>query len=71
VAVDRALGHEEPHPDLFLSPPLANHLMPYNTAVGAIGEISLTLWLLVVGVNVQGWKRQAADGSKPMAKVSA
>jgi len=44
----------------FLSPPLANHLSPYNLAVGALAELSLTLWLLVMGVNVQRWKEQAS-----------
>lgn len=49
----------------FLSPPLANSLAPYNMMPGAIGELSLTLWLLVKGVNVQRWKEQvsAAAGS--------
>jgi hypothetical protein len=44
----------------FLSPPLANYLHPYNLAPGILGEGSLTLWLLVVGVNVQRWKEQAS-----------
>lgn len=44
----------------FLSPPLANNLSPYNLAPGILGEASLTLWLLVVGVNVQRWKEQAS-----------
>ena len=43
----------------FLSPPLANYLSPYNLAPGLLGEGSLTLWLLVIGVNVQRWKEQA------------
>ncbi len=44
----------------FLSTPLANHLSPYNLAAGVIGEASLMLWLLVMGVNVQRWKEQAS-----------
>ncbi len=44
----------------FLSPPLADYLSPYNLAVGALAELSLTLWLLVMGVNVQRWKEQAS-----------
>ena len=44
----------------FLSPPLANYLSPYNLAVGALAELSLTLWCLVMGVNVQRWKDQAS-----------
>jgi len=43
----------------FLSPPLANYLAPYNLVPGILGEGSLTLWLLVIGVNVQRWKDQA------------
>jgi hypothetical protein len=44
----------------FLSPPLANYLSPYNLAPGILGEGSLTLWLLVMGVNAQRWKEQAS-----------
>ena len=44
----------------FLSSPLANYLSPYNLAPGILGEGALTLWLLVVGVNVQRWKEQAS-----------
>lgn len=43
----------------FLSPPLANYLRPYVLLPGIIGEASLTLWLLVKGVNVQRWQEQA------------
>lgn len=43
----------------FLWPPLANHLSPYNLAAGVLGEGSLTLWLLVMGVKVERWKEQA------------
>jgi hypothetical protein len=44
----------------FLSPPLANSLAPFNMLPGAIGELSLSLWLLVKGVNVPRWKEQAS-----------
>jgi len=44
----------------FLAPPLANHLFPYNLAPGILGEGALTLWLLVMGVNVQRWREQAS-----------
>jgi len=44
----------------FLSPPLANHLSPYNLVLGFLAELSLCLWLLVRGVNVQRWKQQAS-----------
>jgi len=43
-----------------LWPPLANYLSPYNMIPGLLGEGSLTLWLLVMGVNVQRWKEQAS-----------
>jgi hypothetical protein len=43
----------------FLSPPLAAYLSPYNLAPAALGEGSLMLWLLVVGVNPRLWKEQA------------
>lgn len=44
----------------FLFPPLAESLAPYNMMPGGLGEISLTLWLLVKGVNVQRWNEQAS-----------
>jgi len=43
----------------FLAPPLAKYLYPYILAPGLLGEGSLTLWLLVIGVNAQRWKEQA------------
>jgi hypothetical protein len=59
----------------FLSLPLANYLSPYNMAAGLLGEGSVMLWLLGMGVNVQRWKEQAGvareqrslarDGSTP------
>jgi hypothetical protein len=44
----------------FLWLPLAQYLSPYNQAFAGIGELSLTLWLLVMGVNEQRWKEQAS-----------
>jgi hypothetical protein len=44
----------------FLYPPLAALLSPYNLVPAALGELSLMLWLLVMGVNVPRWKEQAA-----------
>lgn len=43
----------------FLSPPLAKHRSPYNLALGLLGQESVMLWLLVMGVSVQKWKEQA------------
>jgi hypothetical protein len=42
----------------YLFPALTHHLSPYILAVG-LGEVSLTLWLLLAGVNSQRWKEQA------------
>jgi Domain of unknown function (DUF4386) len=44
----------------YLSNPLVNHLSPYNLAFGLLGDVSVFLWLLVMGVNVQRWKEQAS-----------
>ena len=44
---------------IFLSP-LANHLYTYLKALGFLAELSLCLWLLVKGVDVQRWKEQAS-----------
>ncbi len=47
---------------LFLSPPMAKQLFPYVIApAGALGELSLILWLVVMGVNTQRWKERASD----------
>jgi len=43
----------------YLSPPLVNYLSPYNLICAIVPELSLILWLLVRGVNVQRWKYQA------------
>jgi hypothetical protein len=48
----------------FLSPPSANHLSPYIFAPGILGEGSLTLWLLVMGVNDQRWKEQTGTAAE-------
>jgi len=42
-----------------LYPPLASSLRPYNLALALLGEGSLTLWLLAMGVNVERWMEQA------------
>jgi hypothetical protein len=43
----------------WLSNPLVKHLSPYNLAVGALAELSVFLWLLVMGLNVQRWNELA------------
>ena len=45
---------------LILSPAVANRLFPAILVPAFIGEVSLCLWLLVKGVNVQRWKEQAS-----------
>jgi hypothetical protein len=40
-------------------PALAKSLAPWNMLPGIIGETTLTLWLLVKGVNVPKWKEQS------------
>jgi hypothetical protein len=42
-----------------LYPPLEHALSLYPQVPGLLGEGSLTLWLLVVGVNAERWKKQA------------
>lgn len=43
----------------FLAPAFAAHLFPAILAPGILGEGSLTLWLLLVGVNAAKWREQA------------
>jgi len=43
----------------FLSPQHAHSLDPYIRVPGVIGELSLTLWLLFMGLKVERWKEQA------------
>jgi hypothetical protein len=45
----------------FLSPALTHVLSPYILAAG-VGELLLTLWLLIAGVNAERWKEQAFLG---------
>jgi hypothetical protein len=43
----------------YMSPPLVSYLSPYNLTSAILAELSLILWLLVMGVNVHRWKEQA------------
>jgi hypothetical protein len=45
---------------MLLWPPLVNYVSPFNLVLAAPGELSLVLWLLVVGVHVGRWKEQAS-----------
>jgi hypothetical protein len=49
----------------FLSPPLVKSLSPWIFLPGLIGEGSLTVWLLVRGVNVQRWNELAGTAGAP------
>ncbi|WP_426661934.1 DUF4386 domain-containing protein [Rhodanobacter aciditrophus] len=48
-----------------VSPELANSLSRITTAFDGLGEISLTLWLLVFGVNVSRWQEHTNASSAP------
>lgn len=52
----------------FLSPPLAGSLLPYILIPAGIGQVSLTLWLLVIGVNHQRWVEQASAAFGKLAE---
>ena len=45
-----------------LSSPLAHSLHPYSQAVGFLGEGSLMLWLLLMGVDILKWKEKSNAG---------
>ena len=45
----------------FLSPPLGRSLGPSLMAAGIFGELTLTAWLLVKGVDARKWNEQAAS----------
>jgi hypothetical protein len=45
----------------FLLPPVAQSLAPFNMMPGALGEVSLALWLIIKGVNVQRWNEQGSS----------
>jgi len=51
----------------YLSTPLANYLSPYNVAAGILGEGSVMLWLLAMGVAVQRWKDKAGTAGLAIA----
>jgi len=54
----------------FLSPPLANSLTPFNMMPGAVGELSLTLWFILKGVNVQRWNEQEISAGRGEIRLS-
>jgi hypothetical protein len=44
----------------FLSPPLANQLLPYLEILGVVAEAALMLRLIFIGVNGQRWNELAS-----------
>jgi hypothetical protein len=44
----------------FVSPAVAHSLTLYIEVLGIFAELSLMLWLIVMGVNVQRWKEQSS-----------
>jgi hypothetical protein len=47
---------------LFIWPPLGDRLFfPFILVPGVVGEGSLTLWLLLVGVNAERWTQRASS----------
>ena len=44
----------------FLSPSLGAQLFPFIAVVGILGSLATIVWLLVVGVDEQRWREQAA-----------
>lgn len=50
---------------LILAPSFANRLFPAILMPAFVGEVSLCLWLLLKGVNVQRWKERASASGTP------
>ena len=53
----------------FLAPMFAAGLFPYIQVPSGVAELSLCLWLLVIGVNVSRWEQQASKASEPDQSV--
>ena len=52
----------------FLMPQIAVQYFPEFAAVGALGEVSLTLWLLIFGVDAQKWRALDYGGLAAMLR---
>ena len=50
----------------YLWPPLASFLHPWNLVPGGLGEWTLTIWMLVKGVDQQRWDEQRDAATKPV-----
>jgi hypothetical protein len=44
----------------FVSPEIGSGLAPYALGLGGLGELTLTLWLLLAGVNAVKWNERTA-----------
>lgn len=53
-----------------LAPGFAAYLFPYIQVPSGLAELSLCLWLLVMGVNVSRWEAQASIASELDSRVS-
>ena len=56
---------------LFVAPAVASRLFPAILLPAFVGELSLCLWLLVKGVNVERWKARAGASPTPAAAATA
>jgi hypothetical protein len=54
-----------------LAPGFAAHLVPYIQLPSLIGEGSLCLWFLIVGVNSQKWEKMAGSAATPNLALQA
>jgi hypothetical protein len=45
--------------------PFVQSLVPFAMMPGAIGEVSLALYLMIKGVNVPRWHQQAGNNTRP------
>ena len=53
----------------FLAPEFAARFLSYQMA-SAVGQISLCLWLLVIGVNVPRWEKTASAAEETLMKAA-
>lgn len=53
-----------------VAPGFAAHLLPWTEVPAPVGEGSLCLWLLVVGLNVERWNRRASAARGELVEVT-
>jgi hypothetical protein len=54
----------------FLSPGFGAHLVPYIQLPSGVAELSLCLWLLLIGVDVPRWEKQASAAQQVAMKAA-